>query len=64
MATMTKKERYVKEITSHLQQALNIVNDVNPNQISLQELKAAAAQATQASSMLHRLEGMVDSEQG
>ncbi len=61
---LTKKERYVKEVKSHLQQALNIVDDVNPDSLSLQELKAAATQATQASCMLHRLEGMVENEQG
>ncbi len=62
--SLTKKERYVKEVRSHLQQALNIVDDVNPDSLSLQELKAAGTQAAQASCMLHRLEGMVESEQG
>lgn len=61
--SLTKKERYVREVKSHLQQALNIVNDIDPNAMSLQEFKAAATQATQASCMLHRLEGMVESEQ-
>lgn len=60
---LTKKERYVREVKSHLQQALNIVSDIDPNSISLQELKAAATQATQASCMLHRLEGLAESEQ-
>ena len=63
MATLTKKERYIKDITSHLQQALAIVNDIDVNAMSLLELKAAAAQATQAGGMLHRLEGIVESEQ-
>jgi hypothetical protein len=62
MAVLSKKERYVKEITSHLMQALRIINDVDVDKISLQELKAAAAQATQASTLLHRLEGIVESE--
>lgn len=58
-----KKQRYIKEITSHLQQALGIVNDIDPEAMTLQELKAAATQATQASTMLHRLEGLVEGEQ-
>ena len=62
--SLTKKERYVREVKSHLQQALNIINDVDPSSLSLQELKAAATQATQASSMLHRLEGIAETEQG
>lgn len=62
--TLTKKERYVREIKSCLQQASAIVNDIDTNAMSIQELKAAATQATQASAMLHRLEGLVEGEQG
>ncbi len=62
--TLTKKERYVREIKSCLQQASAIVNDIDTNAMSIQELKAAATQATQASTMLHRLEGLVEGEQG
>lgn len=62
--SLTKKERYVREIKSHLQQAIAIVDDVDPEALTLQELKAAATQATQASTMLHRLEGLVEGEQG
>ena len=61
---LTKKERYIKEIISHLQQALGIVNDIDSEAMTLQELKAAATQTTQASTMLHRLEGLVEGEQG
>ena len=62
--SLTKKERYVREIKSHLQQAIAIVDDVDPEALTLQELKAAATQATQASTMLHRLEGLVECELG
>ena len=60
---MTKKELCIKEASTALRSALHIVNELDIPAMSWQELRTAATQADQAAAALHRLTGIVETEQ-
>lgn len=59
------KKLLIKDVKDDLTAANHILNSVDEvEKLTFEEIKAAAASATQAATNLHRLAGMLDAERG